>query len=116
MKATAVKSIRGTKALKGRSISADELRRLFDVCDPRTPGGARDAALLALLYVGGLRRHEAAGLDLADLDATGDTFDLMKPIVDGNPFAKVATKRAGLARRGYDAELEHSAEARGDAR
>ena len=74
MKATAVKAARGVCVPKGRSISQEELRRLFDACDVMTPVGARDAALLALLYVGGLRRHEAASLDLASFDPAYDAL------------------------------------------
>lgn len=74
MRATAVKPIRGTRVPKGRNISPEELRRLFDACDRTRPGGARDAALLAVLFVGGLRRHEAAGLDLGSFDPSADTL------------------------------------------
>ena len=53
----------------GRELSEGELRNLFAVCgaDP-TPAGARDAALLAILYGGGLRRSEATSLDAKDFD------------------------------------------------
>jgi site-specific recombinase XerD len=60
-------------AAAGRALSYGEWAALFAVCaaDP-TPAGVRDAALLAVLKVGGLRRGEAAGLQLADYDrATG---------------------------------------------
>lgn len=74
MKATSVKAARGVRVPKGRSISQDELRRLFEACDVATPVGARDAALLALLYFGGLRRHEAASLDLASFAPASDAL------------------------------------------
>ena len=55
---------------RGRALSDGELRQLAVVCrdDPNPALGARDSALLALLYVGGLRRSEVKGLDLAHWD------------------------------------------------
>jgi integrase len=63
-------AIRGTSLPPGRSLSQGELRRLFEVCsesNKRNRGG-RDAALVAVLYGCGLRRGEAAALDLSDYD------------------------------------------------
>jgi len=74
MKVMAVKPLRGTRVPKGRAISPEELRRLFEACKSGLPGGARDAALIALIYNGGLRRHEAASLDLSSFDASADTL------------------------------------------
>lgn len=67
-----VKAIKGTSLKKGRHIARQELRELFAACaeDPGV-GGRRDAAILATLYGGGLRRAEIVGLDLKDLSADG---------------------------------------------
>lgn len=65
-----VESIRGVRVPRGRALPGCELRALFGVCDPETPGGARNAALLAVLYGGGLRRSETVGHDLEDFDTT----------------------------------------------
>ena len=73
-RATAVANIKGTRLLAGRALEQGELRALFQDCarDPHPARGGRDAALLAVLYGAGLRRAEAAALDIADLDrATG---------------------------------------------
>lgn len=74
MKTMAVKPVRGARVPKGRAISPEELRRLFEACKAGSPGGARDAALIGLIYNGGLRRHEAASLDLSSFDAAADTL------------------------------------------
>lgn len=62
--------VRGTAAPRGRALTPGELRALFGACaDDPTPAGRRDAAILGALYGGGLRRSEAAALDLADYDS-----------------------------------------------
>jgi site-specific recombinase XerD len=67
---SSVEVVRGSRVMKGRALSKGELGALFEACDPSTRGGARNAALLGLLYGGGLRRAEVVALDLADFDAT----------------------------------------------
>lgn len=55
---------------RGRALSAGEIRALFTVCTTdRSPAGARDAAMFALLYGAGMRRQEVVRLDVADFDA-----------------------------------------------
>jgi integrase len=67
-RAAMIEPVRGSRVPKGRSLSSGELRALFEVCDPATAGGARNGALLGLLYGGGLRRAEVVGLDLDNFD------------------------------------------------
>lgn len=73
-RASDVEPVRGTRLPPGRSIPRGELRSLFEACaeEAKNPKlrarGVRDAAMLALLYVGGLRRAELAGLKLSDYD------------------------------------------------
>jgi len=65
----AVKPIRGESVPAGRSVATGELRALVEACAADAGlAGPRDAALIALLYVGGLRRAELAALQLADYD------------------------------------------------
>ncbi len=62
-------SVRGESPRRAQRLGPDDLERLVVACESdRTPAGARDAALLALLYGAQLRRSEAVALDLADYD------------------------------------------------
>ena len=67
-RACSVDPVRGSRVQKGRALSRGELTALFESCDPSTPGGTRNAALMGLLYGGGLRRAEVVALDLGDFD------------------------------------------------
>lgn len=49
------------------ALSTRQAARLLDSADPQTPHGARDRALLELLYSSGLRIAEACALRLRDL-------------------------------------------------
>jgi integrase len=68
-RATDLPSLKGSSAPRGRALKTGELVALFGACDATTAQGARDAALLAVLYGAGLRRAEAVALDAADFDA-----------------------------------------------
>jgi integrase len=67
-RAADVANVRATTLPSGRAVERDEVRALFATCDD-SPAGRRDAAMLAILYGGGLRRAELCGLDLDDFDA-----------------------------------------------
>ena len=60
-------SVRGERLPRGRALMRRELQKLFQACakDP-SPAGRRDAALIAVLYGGGLRRSEVVALDVSD--------------------------------------------------
>jgi integrase/recombinase XerD len=73
-----VDPVRGESELRGRDLSADELRGLLEAC-AQAPKAAshrqdavtrrrRDAAFVTLLYASGLHRAEAVALELPDLD------------------------------------------------
>jgi site-specific recombinase XerD len=71
-RAVDVENVRATTLPSGRAVEHDELRVLFAVCaEDDSPAGRRDAAMLAVLYGGGLRRGELCQLDLRDFDAAG---------------------------------------------
>src|SRR5579875_1466056 len=65
-----VQGVRGSRLPAGRSLERHELAALFRACaDETNPTAAlRDAAMLATLYVTGLRRSELPSLDLDDYD------------------------------------------------
>ena len=69
-RAADVAGVRANPLLRGRALKAGEVRALFEACrDDPTPAGAREAAMLALLYAG-LRRAERVALDRMDFDGT----------------------------------------------
>lgn len=73
-----VKRIKGTRSIKGRALDLDELNTLIDYCMAQDGVIAmRDAAVIALTYGAGLRRHEAANLMLSDLDLHEGTIKVL---------------------------------------
>jgi len=87
-----------------RCVVAGEVRRLFAVLGT-DPIGARDAAMLTLLYGAGLLRSEAVALQLADYDQ--DTGVIAVRHDDGT------TKRRVTATNGGKAALDSWLEVRG---
>lgn len=67
-RAADVRAVRGARLLRGRALTAGELRSLFAACGGDGAQSLRDAALLAVLYGAGLRRAEAVGLRCDDFD------------------------------------------------
>jgi integrase len=65
-----VESVKGSRLLRGRALSRGELVAVFSqLVEQDTAAARRDAALVAVLYAsGGVRRAEAASLQLADLE------------------------------------------------
>jgi integrase len=60
-------TVRGEALPRGRALSRRELQKLFQACaKDQTPTGRRDAAIIAVLYGGGLRRGEVVALDVCD--------------------------------------------------
>ena len=79
-RASDVAPVRGSKLPPGRYIDEDDLTSLFAACaedvasEKLRARGVRDAAMLGLLYIGGLRRVELAGTKLGDYDPDTKTL------------------------------------------
>lgn len=69
-----------TTVKAGRGLDAGEIALLFRAAraDGLTTRGRRDAALLAVLFGGGLRAAECVGLDLADLDLDAEAVKVRR--------------------------------------
>ena len=68
-KAVDISNVKGTGQLRGRALAASEIESLIECCYEQ--GGAigkRDAAAIAILRCGGIRRQEMVQLELDDLD------------------------------------------------
>lgn len=93
--------IRGKRPPVGRALASGELRALAETAaaDSSPLRGARDAALLAILYGGGLRRAEACALSVGDFDADAGALEVKRgkgakwrrvPLAAGAPEAVAA--------------------------
>lgn len=67
-KAVDVRSVKQSGKLQGRALSADEIAALVKSCSGESAVDVRDAALIAILRGGGIRRAEAVGLNLEDFN------------------------------------------------
>ena len=68
--AASVKGLKNETLPAGRALTYGEIEALMSACAAAPPpAGVRDAAIIALLRVCGLRRAELVDLDVADFDA-----------------------------------------------
>lgn len=69
-RAANLKPVIGETLPRGREVTPGELSDLMRVCQADSlPSGVRDAAIIGLLYAGGLRRAEVVNLNVEDVDA-----------------------------------------------
>ena len=90
--AAGVDRVMGETVPAGRSVPSGELAALLNTCR-QDVAGIRDAAIIAVLYAGGLRRAELAALDLASYERAAEGGRLLVhgkrnkqryvPLVDG---------------------------------
>ena len=73
-KAVDIAHVKGTGNLRGRALNTREIESLIESCHQQNnPISLRDAAVIAILRCGGIRRQEIVRLNLSDLDlATGE--------------------------------------------
>jgi site-specific recombinase XerD len=106
VRAADIPPIRAEDKSRGRALSKEEIRKLFDACasDPSI-AGVRDLALLAVLYGVGLRRSELVALNVDDYDVTHGTLSI---------HGKGDKPRTGYVLESVKVDLDAWAELRGD--
>ena len=78
-KAVDIANVKGTGKLRGRALTTGEIESLIECCYEK--GGAldvRDAAVIAILRCGGIRRQEIVRLNLDDLDLDSGELTILK--------------------------------------
>ena len=86
--ATDVRGVKGSRLAAGRALEVDQARKLFAACrKDSTALGYRDAALVALMLGGGLRRAEAIAVTVARWDGSDGSVSV---IGKGNKERKVS--------------------------
>lgn len=69
-KAIAVRGVKGSTLPAGRDVANNEVAALLAACyADQGPAGARDAAIVAVMWCGGFRRDEMTRITLSDVDA-----------------------------------------------
>ena len=97
-RAADIASVSGETVVKGRALASGEIDALMTAClNDETAAGARDAAIIALLRVGGLRRAEICALNVDDYDAASGAL-----VIRG----KRNKERAGYVTNGAKEALE----------
>nr|WP_263858269.1 tyrosine-type recombinase/integrase [Waterburya agarophytonicola] len=107
-KAVDISNVKGTGQLRGRALTTDEIKSLIDCCyEKGNEIALRDAAVIAILRCGGIRRQEMVRLELDDLDII--TGELAIRRGKGGKFRLVYLTRDAIA------TIEDWLEVRGDA-
>jgi len=97
----AVENVRGDGAPKGRHLSNGELAALLDACAyDETPAGVRDAAIIALAWVTGMRREELATLELVNIHRQDSTSGGTVPAFEITVWGKGGKRRTAYADNG----------------
>ncbi len=95
-----VKADKGERLPRGRAVPRGELTALVQACAGDTsPAGVRDAAMLAALYTGGLRRSELAALALDDYITAPPTLRILHGKNDKQRAVPIPTSAAAALDR-----------------
>jgi len=90
--AAGIRRVKGPKNLGirlGNWLTAEQAKALWQVPDPNTLKGKRDRALLGILLVCGLRRREAAELEIAHLQRREDHWAIVDLVGKGRHIRTV---------------------------
>jgi integrase len=99
-------AVHGPSPRKTQTLGPEQLRALMAACErDASPAGARDAALLGLLFGVGLRRSEVAAVDVTDYDRRTSSLSVRggetRPTRRlGIPDAQRSALEVWIARRG----------------
>jgi len=105
-RAADVRAITGETLPAGRELGSGEIAALMNDCESApTAAGARDAAIIGLMYGTGLRREDVIALDLADFEQ-----DSGRLVIRG----KRTKERSGYLVAGATDAMSDWLEARGD--
>lgn len=88
-------AVKGSRLPAGRALEMTVRSALFESCADRTAAGARDACLLTLLYGAGLRRAEAAAVQVADVEEEGAGGLTVRVVGKGNRERAVYADNGG---------------------
>ena len=73
-----INAVSGSRLPAGRALERGEITALLDACaKDDSPAGARDAAIIALIFGGGLRRSEVASLKIEDIKPDNGSLRVM---------------------------------------
>lgn len=79
MKACDVENVPHTSLPKGRAVEMNEMKALLQTCLlDESPIGIRDAAILSVMFVAGLRRFEIQALNTEDFDVKTGAVTVLK--------------------------------------
>jgi site-specific recombinase XerD len=84
-----------TKRRPVEILTSEEVDKLIGACNPKAPSGARNRALIAVLYRAGLRIGEALALKPKDLDESAATVRILHG--KGDKARTVGMDEAGFA-------------------